>query len=70
MSKFMVVFRQATKLDKEKIRLEIRVSDMEKEASHKAGEKVKLEDEVKELKNLIEELKADIIEKETSLDHF
>lgn len=70
MSKFMVLFRQATKLDKEKIKLEIRVSDMEKEASHKAGEKVKLDDGVKELKNFVEELKADIIKKETSLNHF
>lgn len=45
------------------------VLDMEKEASRKAGEKVKLEDEVKELKNQIEELKADVIKKETRLDH-
>lgn len=43
---------------------------MEKEASRKAGEKVKLEDEVKELKNLVEELKVYIVKKETHLDHF
>ena len=42
---------------------------MEKEVSSKVGERVKLEDKVKELKNLIEELKVDIIEKETRLDH-
>ena len=30
---------------------------------------VKLEEEVKELKNLVEEIKADIIEKDNDLDH-
>ena len=42
---------------------------MEKESNHIAREKVKLEDEVKKLKNLVEELKADAIEKDTHLDH-
>ena len=42
---------------------------MEKESNHIAREKVKLEDEVKKLKNLVEELKADAIEKDTNLDH-
>ena len=42
---------------------------MEKESNRKAREKVKLEDEVKKLKNLVEELKADAIEKDTHLDH-
>ena len=51
------------------IRLEMRVCDLEKQASSKVGERVKLEDQVKELKNLVEELKVDIIEKETRLDH-
>ena len=41
----------------------MRVRDLEKVASRKVGEKVKLEDEVKELKNLIEELKVDIVKK-------
>ena len=49
--------------------LEMRVRDLEKEVSSKVGERVKLEDKVKELKNLIKELKVDIIEKETHLDH-
>ena len=49
--------------------LEMRVRDLEKEVSSKVGERVKLEDKVKELKNLIEELKVDIVEKETRLDH-
>ena len=42
---------------------------MKKESSRKAGERVKLEDQVKELKNLVEELKADTVEKDTHLDH-
>ena len=47
----------------------MRVRDLEKEVSSKVGERVKLEDKVKELKNLIEELKVDIVEKDTRLDH-
>ena len=47
----------------------MRVRDLEKEVSSKVGERVKLEDKVRELKNLIKELKVDIIEKETHLDH-
>ena len=69
MSKFMVVSNQAMELDKERIRLETKVHDMGKEASHKDREKVKLKDKVKELKNLIKELKAYIIEKKTNLDY-
>ena len=47
----------------------MRVRDLENEVSSKVGERVKLEDKVKELKNLIKELKVDIVEKETHLDH-
>ena len=47
----------------------MRVRDLEKEISNKVGERVKWEDMVKELKNLIEELKVDIVEKDTRLDH-
>ena len=42
---------------------------MEKESSHQAGERAKLEDKVKDLKNLVEELKADAVEKDNCLDH-
>lgn len=42
---------------------------MEKESSCQDEVKAKLEDEVKELKNLIEELKVDIIDKDIHLDH-
>ena len=69
MSKFMADSRQATELDKEKIKMEMKNRDMKMEASRKAGERVKLKDEVKDLKNFIEELKADIFKKETHLDH-
>ena len=61
--------RQATELDKERIKMEMKNRDMEMEASRKAGERVKLKDEVKDLKNFIEELKADFFKKETHLDH-
>ena len=65
----MAASRQAIELDKERIRLETKVCDTEKEVSRKAGERVKLEDMVKELKILIKELKADVVEEETHLDH-
>ena len=42
---------------------------MERESSRRVEVKAKLKDEVKELKNLIEELKANAIEKDTRLDH-
>ena len=42
---------------------------MERESSHQAEVRAKLEDEVKELKNLIEELKSNAVEKDTHLDH-
>ena len=69
MSKFMADSRQAMELDKERIKMEMKNRDMEMEASRKAGERVKLKDEVKDFKNFIKELKADIFKKETHLDH-
>ena len=48
--------------------LEMRVRDLEKEVSSKVGERVKLENEVKKLKNLVKELKVDIVKKEARLD--
>ena len=49
---------------------------MERELSKRAGERLELEDkvkhlefEVKELKNLVEELRTDIVEKESCHDH-
>ena len=63
MSKFMVASRQDTGLDEEKIKLDGKVLAMERELSKQAGERLKLEyqvkrleSEVKELRNLVEEL--------------
>ena len=69
MSKFMAASRQAYELDKTRVRLKVKIRDMEKESSCRMKERMKLEAEVKELKNLAEELKTDIVEKDTRLDH-
>lgn len=69
MTKFMAASRQAADLDKERIRMETKIRVIEKESSRKVRERRKLEDEVKDLKNLVKELKANIIEKDTLLDH-
>ena len=69
MSKFMAASRQAYELDKTRVRLKVKIRDMEKESSCRMKERMKLEAEVKELKNLAEELKTDIVEKDTHLDH-
>ena len=68
MTKFMVASTQVADLDKERIRMVMKIKDMEKDSSRRMGERMKLEDEVKELKNLTEELRADIVE-DTRLDH-
>ena len=65
----MVASRQAYELDKTRVRLEANICDMEKESSCRIRERMKLEAEVKELKNLVEELKTDIVEKDTRLDY-
>ena len=65
----MAASRQAYELDKTRVRLEAKIHDMEKESSCRKGERMKLEAEVKELKNLIKELRTDIVEKDTCLDH-
>lgn len=65
----MAASRQSYKLDRTRVRLEAKIHDMEKEFSRRIGERAKLEDEVKELKNLVEELKADAIKKDTRLYH-
>ena len=47
MSKFMAASRQAYELDKDRVKLEVKVQDMEKESSHRIGERMKLEVEMK-----------------------
>ena len=61
--------RQATNADQERIWIKAKIRDMEKESSRKTRERMKLEAEVVELKNLVEELRVDIVEKDTRLDH-
>ena len=60
---------QATEMDHERVRLEARVCAVQAECRRQAEVMAKVEDEVKELKNLIEELKADSVEKDTRLNH-
>ena len=69
MSNFMAVSKQAYELDHERVRLEAQSREMQTESSRWAKVRVKLEEEVKKLKNLIEELKANVVEKDTRLDH-
>lgn len=69
MIKFLVASKQVVDLDNERIRTEMKIRDMEKESSRQAGERRKLEDEVKDLINLVEELKVYIVKKDTHLDH-
>ena len=70
MSKFIVVSRQATDLDKTRILLEKRIKEVKDESERWVEIAAKAKEEVKELHNQIEELKTDVIEKDTRLDHF
>ena len=67
MSKFIVTSRQATGLDKTRVLLETRIQEV-KEESKKWAE-VATKAKATELQNLIEELKTDVVEKDTCLDH-
>ena len=69
MSKFIAVSRQATELDKTRILLEKRIKEVKKESKVWAKVAAKAREEVKELRNLNEELKTDVLEKDTRLDH-
>ena len=62
MTKFMAASTQVADLDKERISMVMKIKDMEKDSSRRTGERMKLEDGVNELKNLTEELRADIVE--------
>ena len=64
----MATSKQATKMDYERVRLEAKIR-VKEESSHKTGERMKLEAEVEELKNFAKELRTDIVEKDTRLDH-
>ena len=69
MSKFIVVSKHATKLDKTRILLETRIHDVKDKSKKWAKVAAKAKDDAKELQNFIEELKTDTIEKDIHLDH-
>ena len=69
MSKFIAASRQATELDKTRILLEKRIKEVKKESKVWAEVAAKAKEEAKELRNLNEGLKMDILEKDTRLDH-
>ena len=69
MSKFITASRQATELDKTRILLERRVKEVKEESKVWAEVAAKAKEEAKELRNLNEELKMDVLEKDTRIDH-
>ena len=69
MSKFIVASRQAIELDKTRILLEKRIKEVKDESKVWAEVAAKAKEEAKELRNLNEELKTDVLEKDTHLDH-
>ena len=70
MSKFIVASRQATNLDKTRILLEKTIKEVKDKSKVWAEVAAKAKEEAKELWNLNEELKTDVLEKDTRLDHF
>ena len=69
MSKFIAASRQATELDKTRILLEMTIQNVRVESKKWAGIAAKAKEKATEHQNLIEELRADIVEKDTRLDH-
>ena len=69
MSKFITASRQATELDKTRILLEKMIKEVKEESKVWAKVAAKAKEEAKELRNLNEELKTDVLEKDTRLDH-
>ena len=69
MSKFIATSRQATGLDKTRILQETRIQELNEESKKWAKVAATVKEKGKELLNLIEELKADVVEKDTHLDH-
>ena len=68
MSKFTAASRQATELDKTRLLLETRIKEVKEESKVWAEVAAKASEEAKELKDLNEELKTDVLEKDTRLD--
>ena len=69
MSKFIAASKQATRLDKMRILLETRIQELKDESKKWAEVAATAKEKGKELLNLIEELKTDVVEKDTRLDH-
>ena len=69
MSKFIAASRQATELDKTRILLETRVQEVKDKCKRWAEVAAKAKEEAKELQNHVEELKTDVIKKDTRLHH-
>ena len=69
MSKFIAASRQATELDKTRLLLETRIKEVKEESKVWAEVAAKAREEARELRNLNEELKTDVLEKDTRLDH-
>ena len=56
-------------MDKTSILLEVRIQEVKDDFKGQAKVVAKAKDKAKELQNLVEELKANIFEKDTCLDH-
>lgn len=69
MSKFIAASRQATELDKTRILLEKRIKEVKDESKVRAKMAAKAKEEANELQNHNEELKTDVLEKDTCFDH-
>ena len=69
MSEFITASRQATELDKTRILLEMTIQNVRDESKKWAEIAAKAKEKVTEHQKLIEELRADIVEKDTRLDH-
>ena len=69
MSKFIAASRQATGLDKTRILLETRIQELNDESKKWVEVAAIAKERGKELLNLIKELKTDVVEKDTRLDH-
>ena len=70
MSKFITASKQATKMDKTRIQLEMRIQEIKDDCRGWAEVAAKATDEAKELQNLVEELKADILKRTLVLTIF
>ena len=69
MSKFIAASRQTTKMDKTRILLETRIQEAKNDYKGWAEVVAKAKDEAKQQQNLIDDVKVDIVEKDTSLDY-